>query len=170
MQKSGKSCFPKMRRCIQKTFATWQAKQAEQFLVPLHFLKRTDRCLDFCFKGLNPALTIFLSWEIGVGVDWQGENWDFLIFFETVPEHKADGYHCSLCIDEYAQITYSSREDLWQDHLFQPFLEWFNEYLVPARWLGLYKTDDKGCTWAKLLNEPDPEAFQLLPVWCLNEK
>ena len=169
MRTLGKQCYPKMRRRIQKTFADWQTKQAEQFLVPLHYLKRTDRCLDFSFDGLNPALSIFLTWEIGVCVDWQGECWDCLIFFESSPEHKADGYHCSLCIEEYAQITYPSRENLWQEHMFEPFLQWINETLVPARWLGLYSSN-KGSTWVKLLSEPDPDAFQLLPVWCSEPK
>lgn len=166
MQKLTKPRFPKMRRCIQKIFVDWQAKQSEQFLVPLHYLKRTDRCLEISFRGLNPALSIFLTWEIGVCVDWECECLDCLVYFEAYPQHDTNGYHCGLCIDEYAQITYPSREDLWQEHLFQPFLAWFK----PARYLGLYRTDDKGCTWVKLLNEPDSEAFQLLPVWCLDEK
>ena len=155
-----------MRKRIHRSFSDWHSKHGEQFLVPLHYLKRTDRSMEISFRGLNPALSIFLTWEIGVCVDWEGECLDCLVFFEAYPEHNANGYHCGLCIDEYAKITYSSREELWQKHLFQPFLEWFNEYLVPARYLGLYRTDDKGCTWVKLLKEPDPEAFQLLPVWC----
>lgn len=165
MQKSVKARFPKMRRCIHKTFVDWYAQQGERFSVPLHYLKRTDRCLDLSFHGLNPAFSIFLTWEMGICVDWEAECLDCLTFFEAYPQHGVDGYHCSQCIGEYALITYSSRECLWQEHIFEPFLQWINDYLVPARWLGLYSTDNKGCTWVKLLNEPDPEAFQLIPVW-----
>jgi hypothetical protein len=46
--------------------------------------------------------------------------------------------------------TWPTREALWQDQLFEPFLKWVNERLAPATWLRLYGT--KGGTWAKLGN------------------
>jgi hypothetical protein len=159
-----KTRLPKMRRCIHKTFAEWHAKQGGRFSMPLHYLKRTDYCLELTFRALNPAMSIFLTQEIGVCVEWRGKCWDCLIFFEAYPQRSTDGYHCSLCIEEYSRIAYTSRENLWQEHMFEPFLQWINERLVPANWLGLYSSN-KGSTWAKLLSEPDPDAFQMLPVW-----
>jgi hypothetical protein len=53
--------------------------------------------------------------------------------------------------------------------MFEPLMNWINNKLLPAKWLGLYKDDEPdgklGATWAKLLTEPDPKSFVLLPVW-----
>jgi hypothetical protein len=56
-----------------------------------------------------------------------------------------------MCYPE-AQKLYPSREALWRDHTFEPFLEWVNDKLVKAKWIGLYATENKGCTWGKLLS------------------
>jgi hypothetical protein len=44
-----------------------------------------------------------------------------------------------------------SREALWIDHLFEPFLEWVNERLSKANWLRVSCFDDGGATWAELV-------------------
>ncbi len=59
--------------------------------------------------------------------------------------------------------VYPTRETLWCDHMFEPFLKWVNEKLAPARWLQLSCTGDRGASWAKLIRdeselvEPDRE-------------
>jgi hypothetical protein len=78
------------------------------------------------------------------------------------------GYYCALCIPEY-RTYYACREALWQAELFEPFLDWLNNKLFPAIWLGLYQGKGGG-TWAELLNETDPEALVLLPVWLPQEQ
>jgi hypothetical protein len=50
-------------------------------------------------------------------------------------------------------IGFSNIEALWHDHLFEPFLRWVGEELVPADRIGLYR--GKGVTWATLLRPND---------------
>jgi hypothetical protein len=50
--------------------------------------------------------------------------------------------------------------------VFEPFLNWLNNTLIPAKWLGLY--GEIGCeasTWVELLIEPDSKATRVLPLW-----
>lgn len=116
--------------------------------------------------GLNPALQIYLNqMGIGVSVYWQDFCWDLLVCFDAAPVPTANGYCCALCQPEF-RTYYANREALWQAELFDPFLDWLNNKLYPAIWLGLYRGKDGSTwTWAELMDMPDPEANVLLPVW-----
>ncbi len=160
-----KSRFPKIRRHIQRAFLTWYAEQQAHFPLPLQYLRRKDNAIEFSALGLHPALGFSLtSWEMNVYVEWQGVFWDFLISLEAVPYHSVNGYFCDLCKVD-SRVLFPSREAVWQDHLFDPFLKWLNDTLLPAKWLGLYGGVEQGCTWAELLTEPDPKATEVLPLW-----
>jgi len=84
------------------------------------------------------------------------------VFFESLPEAVSDGYICRLCASD-ERITYPSREALWIDQDFEPFLEWVNTELTPTRWLALYEANSS--TWAELVSQPNPEAMTTVPVW-----
>jgi hypothetical protein len=64
--------------------------------------------------------------------------------------------------------VYPSREALWRDHLFEPFLDWCNGVLANAQWLALHRTTGGGATWAKLIDDSEVEekahAFRLIKV------
>jgi len=139
----------KVRPRIQRTFLDWLASNRERFAVPIRITKRTDRHIEWWFVGVNPIVYGVLTWEIGVGVEWEGETWDYLTFFEASPRRTAGGYLCSMCIPEARQV-FASREVLWRDHLFEPFLEWVNDDLAKARWIGIYGGREEDGTWAKL--------------------
>ena len=158
-----KSHFPKVRRRIQRAFLAWYAKHQDTLPLPLQHVRRKDDYLAFTLTGLHPAITFGLTWELVVYVEWQGICWDLLASFESWPRHSADGYYCELCKPE-ARTLFHSRKALWQDQVFDPFLQWLNESLLPSRFLGLY-TVGRASTYAKLLIEPDPEAYRVLPVW-----
>jgi hypothetical protein len=85
----------------------------------------------------------------------------FLQIYEVSTRHNDKGYYCGLCLYDW-HTFYTNREELWQKHLFEPFIEWMNNELEPANWLELYRLD-KGDTKAELLVEPDPKATHLLP-------
>ncbi len=165
--------FPKVRRPIQKAFFRWYQDNATRFKVPLRFARRTDQCLEFTFPGLHPYLSISLTHEIGVNVIKRNVWWDALIFFEAYPERIGQEYQCSLCIPE-AKENYATLNELWCDHLFEPFLEWVNDTLVPAHWLGIYGFIDEGATWARLLksgrdNPENNPPTSVVPVWVSTE-
>jgi len=162
--------FPKVRSRIHRTFFQWLHDNQSRFLTaPPCLGKRTDRCLGFTIPGLNSVLSFSLTkYELGVHVEWQGEWWDALIFFESCPEAVANGYVCHLCESDSQKTSlskiYPSREALWIAHEFEPFLEWVNTKLVPAHWLALYGEANSG-TWVKLVSEPNSEAMITVPVW-----
>ena len=56
-------------------------------------------------------------------------------------------YGCQLCTE--ATQHWPSREALWIDHLFEPFLKWVNEQLRPPLEIQLYGTLNS-VTWAEL--------------------
>lgn len=154
---------------IQRAFVHWLRANASRFAVPVKIIRCQHRCMDIALEHLNPCLEIFLTWEIGVGVTWQGTFWDYLTSFEAAPIHTPQGYVCDLCEPEGRDV-YTSREALWIDHLFEPFLTWVNEELVPARWLALYGSIDFGATWAKLSQNRQEDknegvATMWLPLW-----
>lgn len=157
---------PRLR--IQRAFLRWLRANASRFSVPVKVIRRTHRCIDIGLENLNPCVNVFLTWEIGVEVSWQGECWDFLTFFEAAPEKTPQGYVCKMCEPE-ARTLYPSREALWTDHLFEPFLAWINDELVPARWLALYGA--RGKSTAAWLEKTRPEdehggdAQVWLPLW-----
>ena len=154
---------------IQRAFFRWLEAHQRRFAVPLRIIKRTDRYVEMAFVGVNPLLSVTLTSEIGVHVNWHGEWWDALMFFEACPTRSPQGYICETCLPE-AQIFFPSREALWEDHMFQPFLEWVNNKLVSARWIGVFQTETNGGRWADLLAERQPEepAQAWLPVWLAN--
>ncbi|MEQ1603132.1 MAG: hypothetical protein ABL885_15355 [Methylophilaceae bacterium] len=159
--------FPKVRCHIQRAFLAWYNKHQAQFPQSLQYTGRKDDYLEFSIVGLHPAIGIKLSWELAVYIEWQGEFWDYLNSFEAVPRYSSSGgyYYCELC-DSEERKPFLNREVLWEGHVFNPFLKWLHDTLLPAKWLCLYRLED-GCTWAKLLTEPDLEATELLPVWLL---
>lgn len=155
----------KVRRRFHRAFFQWLHKNQYRFLTPpFRLIERTDRYISFTIEGLNPALSFGLStWELGVHVDWQGSYWDSLIFFETWPISVSGNYLCALCKPEYIE-TFASREALWFDHTFEPFLEWVNAELTQKHWLTL-DCSPKSSTWAHLESEPNPQSALNVPVW-----
>ena len=137
---------------IQGAFITWLANNKSRFLVPTSVGRRDDQSLDILLQGVNPIIQVSLNdGELVAATEWQGKCIDFLFSFESYPTKLADGsYYCEHCTDE-ARRVFASLEDLWVDHLFEPFLVWVNEKLVPSPWLSL--NDLGGLTYAKLLQE-----------------
>ncbi len=134
---------------IQRAFLRWFQENRHQFNVQIQLTKITDKGVRLHFPGYPDILSAWLSrWDLSVCVDWQGESWDMLISLDAIPESSPIGYRCTLC--ENAHSTWPTREALWRDHLFEPFLEWVNERLAPASWLRLYGTEGGGIRWAKL--------------------
>lgn len=136
------------RRRIQRAFLEWFAESRFRFAVPLKIVRRTKHNIQLEFVNAQSMIRVTLcSWEIYVWFEWQGEYWDGLIDFMATPELTDTGYVCSLCDPEMRKV-YPSREALWCDHMFEPFLAWANGTLVKAPWVKVY--GDGGCTYAEL--------------------
>jgi len=144
------------RDCIQRAFLFWFKENHTRFEVPLSLTKITAKSMELRFHKYPDCLSVWLSNdELRVHVEWQGEYWDALISLDAYPFHMPDGYKCELCVPDCGEssVLYPSREALWQDHLFDPFLKWVNEKLAPARWLQISCTGNRGSTWAQLIRD-----------------
>lgn len=77
----------------------------------------------------------------------------------------------AVCASPEARVFYPSREALWRNHLFEMFIEWANDKLLKARWIGVYGSPEIGVTWVKLLTDrPEHESEQhgkggVVPLW-----
>ena len=150
------------RRMIRRVFLIWLEQNRSRFAIEIELGRRTDTDLEFTFAGIHSALIgVLTTWEISVYVIHQGENWDCILDVNAEPKRVPGGYVCKLCPPESRPI-FPNRPALWTDHLFEPFLEWVNESLAKAKWLGLYGRRGYA-TWAKLLpDDPLPDGDHLL--------
>ena len=155
----------KARRRFHRAFFSWLHNRNSRLQTPVfRLIKCTDRFIEFTIDGLNPALSFGLStYDLGVHVEWQGESWDWLIFFESCPMRVSEGFVCCLC-EDYPLTIYPSREALWIDHVFEPFLKWVNEDLTTQHWLSLDGASGY-ITSANVGIKPDPDAVINMPVW-----
>lgn len=141
---------------IQRAFVSWLNERQSCFRVGIRISKITAKGVELVFKGYPDCLSVWLTRsELGVHVEWQGVYWDCLIDLDASPFHTLGGYQCGRCEHEegVSGMIFTSREALWKDHLFEPFLKWVNEKLAPARWLGIFRMSDEGATWAELMRE-----------------
>lgn len=157
---------------IQRAFVRWFKENRNRFEVPVRLVKITAKGVELRFQNYPDCLSVWLSRndELGVFVTWQGKLWDTLIgpsgsvrrwsrsIRRDAPrnwhEDYREGYVCIFCLHEFPNVMlFSSPEALWQDHIFDSFLEWVNEELAPARWLQLSCTKDGGATWARLTRD-----------------
>lgn len=153
----------KARRRIQRAFLTWLHENRARFLTaPPRVVKRTDQSVDLSLPGLNPVMGISLGRPLVVTVEWQGWFWDLLGDFD-VSLHRVPGGYQNWWGPPESERIYPSREALWIACQFEPFLEWVNTVLFPARWLALYGEGHSTSAW--LVAEPDPRAGVTVPVW-----
>jgi hypothetical protein len=150
-----------IRPRIQRAFFAWLEEARARLKRQVIPGKRTDRVLEFSFDVGGRALLGWLSHNgISVGA-FDGDHWyDFVYDDDIVPERVPNGVICRLCLPE-AQRTFATREELWREHLFEPFLAWMNEKLAPATALALFSTEpdpERGATWPKLVRSPDQAA------------
>jgi hypothetical protein len=118
---------------IQSAFVQWFRSNRHRFSNAVRIARITQRSIEIAFPAMPVALSASLSrTDLSVLVSHQGVLWDMLLSLDAFPESDGHGqYRCLLCTDS-AQ-TWPTREALWEDHLFEPFLEWVNRRLDPPR-------------------------------------
>jgi hypothetical protein len=138
------------RRPLHNDFFQWYATNEDRFSIRLELLRHTGGCLDIGFRGINPILTAHLSDdEITVSVVSEGTYWDTILDLDSLPKPARGGYVCDFCLEEHQRV-FPSLEDLWRDHLFEPFLDWVNDDLAKAEGLFISGTPD-WVGWARLV-------------------
>lgn len=145
--------MPKTRPFILRLFLRWLKSSRSRFLVPSpQVVSGNDKSINFTFPGLAGNIGGYFNRRSGITiyVNHNKETWDLLGDFDAIEEKSDRGYFCSLCLPEYRE-HYPTREAFWTEHCFENFLQWCNETLKPANWLGLYDYD--GVTEARLLRD-----------------
>lgn len=140
-----------VRPRIQRAFAKWLEEAQPNLKCEIIIKRRTDQATDFKLDIGSEALRGWVStYGLSVAVSHQGTEYDLLFDSDAFPEKVRNGYVCALCRknNEKSQI-FANREDLWHDHLFDPFQKWINEILASASSIQLYRRGE-GSTWAAL--------------------
>ena len=138
----------------QRAFVSWLAENYTRFSVSVRINRITATSVTLIFPDYPACLSVSLcEHSLNVVVDWQGLNWDMLISLDAYIARTVNGYQCQLCIvdDTESPQLFPSREALWIDHLYEPFLKWVNEELASARWLQISGSSDGGITCAQLI-------------------
>ena len=143
------------RRRIQRAFYLWLMASYGKFAIPVTVSRRRDLFLECRLAGITSALKITLtSYDLVVAAEINGECWDLLACFEADPKKIQERYECSLC-DPETRSTHLSREAIWRDGIFEPFLNWVNDTLAKCEWLAFYQNKPSGSSWAKIGMAPD---------------
>lgn len=155
-------CHPARPR-IQRAFIHWLNKNRTRFEVPILLSKISADGIELRFQDCPDCLSVWLSRDdqLEIHVSWRGMLWDRMkkmwapvqrwnrFAHRSSPQLRhekshREGYVCGFCLHECYVDIFSSPEALWQDHLFDPLLEWVNDELAPARWLKISCTNDEG--------------------------
>jgi len=83
-----------------------------------------------------------------------GECWDHLYDEDVAAEQTLEGWACRLCPKD-GRRSYGSIDELWCEHLLQPFATWIGGQLRPAEGVSYYARG--AATWASL-GPPDENA------------
>lgn len=140
----------KVRPKFQRVFIRWLQDSHRKFAIPLRFIRRTDKQIEIGFVGISSHISVHVSSsELSVCVVMNGAFLDFLLDIDLVLKRCALGYYCELC-EQTQREYFTTREDAWQKHQFEPLLVWVNEKLASARWLRICSADC-GSSWASLI-------------------
>lgn len=159
---------PQRRSSIEllfhRAFFNWVHTNQSRFdCPPFQVIRHSSWLLRFIIPELHPAIEFQLSnGALSANIYWDQHFWGCKVF-QAIPIEVEGGYSCKRCVDECAR-NYPNREALWAELVFEPFLEWVNSYLKPARWLALYRFADCS-TSAAFVEHPDAEAKIVLPIW-----
>lgn len=150
---------------FHQTFFQWLDVNQSRFSTPAFKILGGHRVVRLTMPPLHKALYFGLySRGIAMHYEWQGVLWT-LKTFEAFPVDADDqnGFVDGLCLDE-CPVVYPSREVVWADRVFEPFLAWVNRELPPPRWLARHRLA-KSLTEAHFIDTPDPNWRVILPIW-----
>jgi len=144
---------------IQRAFLSWLEETRHLSTVRIVTGRRTRRFLEFEFDVGGPLLSgCLLKDEIRIAACKEDYCWDFLLDLECFPARTDHGLVCMTCSPANRR-AFSTREELWRDHLFDPLLVWINTELEPATAIAFHGRADFA-TWANLVDARGPNAHK----------
>ena len=137
------------RSRIQRAFLAWFKTSRKQLLLPFRITKRSKKLIfiDYEKAGLRVSgllnrngLHVCLFWQDGLQSD--------VLWNEARTELTSNGYECKQSADpdewgdevfvHKTRQSYPTREDVWQVHLFDVFLDYVNNTLTKFPFIEIY--------------------------------
>jgi hypothetical protein len=93
------------------------------------------------------------SWaEIEIFVEYDNQRWDIIFNHDLEAKRDDREWFCELCAKQGNPYrVFSTLEELWVEHLFNPLLNWVNSELAKAEALAICGSIESGATWAILV-------------------
>lgn len=127
------------------------ARTSPLFLQPEY--RNTDTKLPL--RRFDGHLSAYLTRTgVSVAAEWDFDVWDYVFSQDVSPEQgPAGGWRCGFC-PEHDASEYLTIEQLWADHLFEPFLTCAENQVAEAN--AMYLCDyERGAKWAVLSPEDE---------------
>jgi hypothetical protein len=141
---------------IYKHFKKWLKTRTHLFSETPHIENVTEDSFEITFKNVDDIKIIFSKKGIEV---WAGEqisqkqnlvakNIDFLTEFSITEKKDKNGYYCDEC---ESRVYFKRRNEVWENHVYVPFIEWVNKNILPINNICFYRLKDRGVFWIKIL-------------------
>jgi len=88
--------------------------------------------------------------EVNIFVNYRDKNWDMLLSIEVEEVRKGAYFTCSWCCLEGDKKYFSSRCQLYADHLWEPFFAWVQENISPDKKVSIFAINSCGSSWAEV--------------------
>jgi len=139
---------------FRKAFEHWLGQNRHRFQHPPRITLQRRDYLELHFQGVTPQIKGFISRNGTSFHIWHaGHVIDMLNDIDIVERRRSDGrYYCELCMEPVDD--YASRQELWEQHCFEPMLEWANAHFQPGQWLHIVVTGC-GSSWASIRPRSD---------------
>jgi hypothetical protein len=143
---------------VLKIFKRWIAREGYRFFYRpfIHIIRKEYFILRF--SGITPKISCIItnSGRVEIWAVHRKENWDILIDFDIQEQCNGHGqYFCQLCESAFRNgdwqeppEMFTSREELWVKHSFEPLLKWCNEHLQRGKMLFFLGGTGRGYWYA----------------------
>ena len=142
---------------IRKTYDQWMKSNHHRFNHKPYIIKNRKNGFTFQFSDIIPELQGYIgkNGTFEIRVFFQVTFWDILTDFDVFASITRDGqFYCRFCKLTYDDgfsknkpLLYDTKKELWEQHSYEPFLQWANENLYSSHYLCLYGEKDS-CTAA----------------------
>lgn len=152
---------------FRKAFDRWLVQNRGRFQHPPTIKSQGRHHVAFSFRGVTQKIHGYVTRNgTTFCIDHAGQCVDMLNDIDIEERRSRDGtYFCALCLEP---VHYDSRQALWEQHCFEPMLEWANASFQSGQWLHVYMTAC-GASWASITSqsvcESRAEGFAFSGAW-----
>lgn len=138
---------------LADSFLQWLQSEGKDLLGEIEVRKVRHR-IDIAFKRFPELRGCLRCYCLSVSAERHGECWDFVFDRDVVVLHTCKGWQCSLCPEPE---TFATRQALWADHLFAPFVEWLRGPLARTKYIAFHRGGREGGITTAYLRDEVPD-------------